>query len=193
MLNFDDNHARKIWVYPILVKFVGIFFDDSIVALNIESLAVNWRQVRVRRSLAETAESIGEMAMKDDKGIAGFRMLFKAPGQKNMGAKIDWPSPEIAEQFALDFDMLDVFCLWRIRDRRDFFVKENPDRFFFPWVDLNQARSAVHISRRKVPALTFTAIHGKLDCIAIRAVKSLIAVKKSLNPVFAGWKLSDAF
>src|SRR3989337_400811 len=82
--------------------------------------------------------------------------------------------------------MLDVLCILRWGDGRNFFFEREGDCLVSSRIDAYGFRNAVEIAGRAVPLLPFSAVHRKLYCVTVGSVERLILVQKGLNPEFAG-------
>ena len=185
MLNFYDNHPRKFLACPIFVEFMGIFLNSLVVSFSHESLAKLRLKIWIQWSLPKSAKCIREMTMINDKRIARFRMFIKTFRQENTGAEVHRTAPEFCQEFTLNFYMLDIFRILWLRDWWDFFIKINFYHLIFLWINPQLLRSAVKITRCPVPTLSLSPIHREFHSMTISSMESLIAMEKSLNPVFS--------
>ncbi|MBA7689169.1 hypothetical protein ES703_97671 [subsurface metagenome] len=135
MLNFYNNHPRKVLARPIFVEFMGIFLNSLVVSFPYESLAKHRLKIWIRRSLPKSAKCRREMTMINDKRIARFRMFIKTFRQENKGTEVHGNAPEFCQEFTLNFYMLDIFRILWLRDWWDFFIKSNFYHFIFLGID----------------------------------------------------------
>jgi hypothetical protein len=59
-----------------LVKPISILLNDFVIAFNLKALAVYGFEIGIWGGLLKAIECIWEMAMVDDKGISGVRVLL---------------------------------------------------------------------------------------------------------------------
>ena len=119
VLDLDDDHARHVRSGPLFVEGVGVLLLDSVVALQVETLAVFGLEIGVGGHFAKAPELRGEVPVVDDQRIASLGMLVEALGYEHPCAELHRPPPERRQELALDLDVLDVRRLRRPFDRLD--------------------------------------------------------------------------
>ena len=161
--------------------------DDPVVAGQVEAIVVVGLQVFVGRFLAEPAKSLGKVSVEDDERVARGRMGIESFGQEHVGSQVHWPAPEFGESFALDALVLDVLGGGRLGDWRNDFVQPDDDRRagMRAGLDRDILWCTIKVAGCFVPLLSFAAVHGQLDHVAVTAMKRLIQVKNGLSPVLA--------
>ncbi len=128
MLDLDDDHARVVGAGPFLVEAMGVVLDDPVVAGQMKPFVVVGLEVLVGWLFAETAESLGKMAVEDDQRIARIRVGLKAFGKEHVSAQVHGASPELGEQVALDPLVLDILGGRGLGDLGDDLVEPDGDR-----------------------------------------------------------------
>jgi len=118
-----------------LVKLIGIFLNDFIVTLNLESFVVFGFEIRIRRNLSKALECIGEMTMVNDERIPGIRMFLITLRQKNMGSEIHRTPPKLRQQLTLDSNVFDILGFCRCGNGRDYSVKADLNQVRFLMID----------------------------------------------------------
>src|SRR5580704_15968871 len=91
-----------------------------------------------------------------------FRMLVETFGQKNNGADGHRRSPELAQELAVDLQVLNVFGVFRLRHRSDRLRQRNLDASVLRGINVDLLRLAVKISGLLVPLLTLASLRGSL-------------------------------
>ncbi len=145
--------------------------------MHVKTFAILGFEIRIGRFLSKSAERVGKVAVIDDQEIARLRVLVKTFRQQNVGAEMHGSPPKFRQQLALNLDMLDVFRLRRIRNRRDFPVKLDFDHPALGRIEADFFGRAVQISGRFVPPLTFATIHGEFEHMTVAAVKGFVNVQ----------------
>ena len=125
VLDLDDQEAREVVGDPALVEVVRFFLLDPVVAAEVEALGVVGLEVRVRRLGAKASEVRGEVPVEDAQGVARLGVFVEALGQEHVGAEEHRPPPELAQQIALDADVLDELGVLRRLDGGDLLVERD--------------------------------------------------------------------
>src|SRR5581483_5008384 len=105
MLKEDGNDPRKLGPVPLLVKIVSAYPVRNPVLR--EHLVKTRGQFALLGLIAERRPQV-EVVLNVNHGIVHIGVSFVAFGQKYGGADIEWMSPEIAQQLALNFDVLQL-------------------------------------------------------------------------------------
>jgi len=164
---------------------VGVLLLDPVVAVQVEALAVLAGLGGVRRLRPEAAEVGREMPVVDHQRIARVGVALIALRQEDVGSESDRPAPKPAEPLGGDGEVLDVFGVRGLRDRRDLLVQGQRDRSPLGGIQLHPARRAVEVARLAAPLLPFPPVRRQLDGVAVGAVEGLVAVEQRLDPVAA--------
>ena len=133
------------------------------------------------------------MAVIDDQGVARLGVFIEAFRQEDVRTEVHRPAPELAKQLALHFDVLDVFGLRRVGNRRYFLIQHDLDGGLLRRIDADFARRAIEVAGSAVPLLAFAAVHRQFYHVTVGALKGLVLVEQSLHPVFAGRDVGNTF
>ena len=109
-----------------------------------------------------------------------------------MGAQEHRPPPEIAQELAPDFLVLDVPGRFRLRYRRDLLVEHDADELVLAGIERHLPRGAEAIAGGEIPALAFATLHRELDGMTVGAMKRLLTMKERLHPIIPRREVRDA-
>lgn len=112
-------------------------------------------------------------------------MLVETLRQKHHRAQVHGPSPERAQQLALDLHVPDVPGIFRRLDGRNRLIQLDPDHLGGRRVELQPHRFAVEVSGLAIPLLALALVHGQLHRAAVGAMERLVDVQHRLHVVFA--------
>src|SRR5262249_31786125 len=192
MLNFDNDESREVGADPVLVKLIGVFLLNFVIARDFEAFDVIGLQVRIGRRFAESAEGLREMAVKHHQRVTSFGMLVETVWQQDTGPKVHRTSPEFRQLLALNLYVFDVLGVFRRLYRRYRLIERDRNRLRRIRIALAQSRLAVEIAGSPVPMLPFSAIHWQLHRMPVGPFEGFILMQQRLNPVGSGGNLSQA-
>src|SRR6266545_765884 len=193
MLNFDNDEAREVGADPVLVKLIGVFLLNFVIARDFKALDVIGLQVRVGRRFAESAECVREMAVKHHQRVTSFWMLVETVWQQDAGPEVHRASPEFCQLLALNLYMLDVLGVFRRLNRRYHLIERDRNRLRRDRIDLDLSRLAVEIAGSQVPMLPLSTIHRQLHRMPVGPFEGLVLMQQRLNPVGSGGDLPQTF
>ena len=114
---------------PLLIELVSLLLLNAVVAGNVEAFAVVRLQVGIGRLGAKAAEIGVEVVFVDDERKMNVGVRIKSLGHQHVGAEKHGTSPEFGEQRALNLEVTDVFRVLRRRNRRNFLIEHDGNRF----------------------------------------------------------------
>src|SRR5580704_12520311 len=121
-----------------------------------------------------------------------FRMLVETFGQKNNGADGHRRSPELAQELAVDLQVLNVFGVFRLRHRSDRLRQRNLDASVLGGINVDLLWLAVKIPGLLVPLLTLASLRRQLDGMAIGQMIGLVDVQQGLHVVITRGNATEA-
>ena len=98
---------------------------DAVVAGNMEALGVVRLEIRIRRLGAKAFEVVIEMVFGNHQREARVGMFVETFGDEDVGGKKHRTAPEFGEELRLDFQVADVFCVFRGGDGRNFLIEHD--------------------------------------------------------------------
>src|SRR5579872_635754 len=132
------------------------------------------------------------MILLIDHWIVSTRMRIVAHWQQNNGSQINRVTPEMAQQLALNFNVLDPRGIRRNFDRRDHLREAKLHVVAGGGIQMNTLDLTVQISGGTVEFLTFPLIHVSPNGVAVGAMELGINVDERLHVVIACRKIAEA-
>ena len=120
-------------------------------------------------------------------------MLLPTFGQQDHGAQVDRLAPKPAQQFAVNFDVLDQLGIGIGRlYGRDTLGQRDFDRVVRRGIQMDFLRLAVEVPRLRLPVLPFALIGRQFHGMAVGQVKRLVDIEHGLDIVVAGGNVFQA-
>src|SRR5581483_2720748 len=98
MVDLHDQHARKFWADPLLVKLIRLFLLNAVIAGAMKTLAVVRLQVRIGRLCAKVVETVKKMGGEYDEREVRLRMLVKTFRQEHDRRQVHGASAQCRQQ-----------------------------------------------------------------------------------------------
>jgi hypothetical protein len=178
MLECHSNHPGTFVRSPVLEKLIPSFSPTIL---------------RARFFLTKSIwSSEGKVPLDVVNRIKFIGILFVSLGQQDGGSDVHRLSPEIREQFALEFDPLDPLRIRFHLNRWDNMIACDLNSLGLGGIDMDPLNITVHIAWRSQPVLPLPLVIVKPHRIAIGALEPGIDIDKTLNIVFSRWDVTDA-
>src|SRR5215475_11594645 len=177
MLDFDNDEAREVGADPVLIKLIGVFLLNFVIARDFKALDVIGLQVRIGGRFAESTKGVREMAVKHHQRVTSFWMLVETVWQQDAGAEVHRASPEFCQPLALNLYVLDVLGVFRRLYRRYPLIERDRNRLRASRIDLDLSRLAVEIAGSQVPMLPLSAIHRQFHSMPVGSFESLVLMQ----------------
>src|SRR5579885_527316 len=123
MVDLHDQHARKFWADPLLVKLIRLFLLNAVIAGDMKTLAVVRLQVRIGRPCAKVVETFRKMVVEDDEREVRLRMLVKTFRHEHNRRQVYGASPEFRQQRALNLQVTNVPRVLRFGNGWNFLIE----------------------------------------------------------------------